>query len=176
MTATVEIFELAHAEHELLDDLASMKRAVYPEPPESYPETAREWSPPQWGAFVRDEGELVSYTGVVMREVVADGSSVLGGGIGGVATHPERRGRGYAPLGMGRALDFMHSSGVHFALLVCREELVAYYESLGWRRFSGRTLVTQHGEPEVFTFNEVMVGDVVGKAPTQTIDLQGPPW
>ena len=176
MTATVEILALADAGSEVLEELANMKRAVYPDPPESYPETAREWSPQDWGVFVRDEGELVSYTGVVIREVVADGTRVLGGGIGGVATHPERRGKGYAPLGMGRALDFLNSRDVSFALLVCREGLVAYYESLGWRRFSGETYVTQFGAYEVFTFNEVMVGDVTATAPTDTIDLLGPPW
>lgn len=154
-----------------------MKRAVYPQPPESYPETAREWSAQQWGVFVRADGELVSYTGVVIREVLVDGSPVMSGGIGGVATHPERRGMGYAPLGMGRALDFMHSHGVQFAILVCAEPLVAYYESLGWRRFTGETVVTQHGLREVFTFNVVMVGDVAGRAPVDgTIDLLGPPW
>lgn len=176
MTTSVEILALADARPELLEELASMKRAVYPEPRESYPETAREWSPPEWGVFVRDEGELVSYTGIVIREVVADGTKVLGGGIGGVATHPARRGKGYAPLGMGRALDFMNSHDVNFALLVCREGLVGYYESLGWRQFSGETFVTQHGVYELFTFNQVMVGDVKGTAPTETIDLLGPPW
>lgn len=177
MTATVEVVSIQEADVALLHELADMKRAVYPEPSESYPETAREWSPAQWGVFVRDLGELVSYTGVVMREVLVDGSPVPGGGIGGVATHPDRRGRGYAPLGMGRALDFMATRGVQFALLVCREPLVAYYESLGWRRFEGETLVEQHGQQEVFVFNVVMVGDVTGKAPsTGTIDLLGPPW
>lgn len=176
MTATVEILSLAEAEPGQLDELAEMKRAVYPEPPGNYPETAREWAPQQWGVFVRDDGQLVSYTGLVIREVVADGSRVLGGGIGGVATHPDQRGRGYAPLGMGRALDFMRTRGTQFALLVCRDVLVTYYESLGWRRFAGEMLVMQHGEREVFTFNEVMVGDLAGKAPTDTIDLLGPPW
>jgi GNAT superfamily N-acetyltransferase len=176
VTATVEIVALADAGPKRLEELAQMKRAVYPEAPESYPETAREWSPQQWGVFVNDDGVLVSYTGVVIRDVVADGSRVLGGGIGGVATHPARRGKGYAPLGMGRALDFLHSRGVQFALLVCREQLVAYYESLGWRRFTGEMLVRQHGEREVFTFNDVMVGDLTGKAPTSAIDLLGAPW
>lgn len=176
MTATAAIIPLSEAEPQQLEELAAMKRAVYPEPGESYPETAREWSPQQWGVFVRDDGELVSYTGIVIREVVADGSEVLAGGIGGVATHPHRRGKGYAPLGMARALDFMRSRGVQFGLLVCRSELVAYYESLGWRRFTGEMLVMQHGEQEVFTFNEVMVGELAGKTPKERIDLLGPPW
>ncbi|HEU4321467.1 MAG TPA: GNAT family N-acetyltransferase [Acidimicrobiia bacterium] len=168
---------MAEVPADQLGELASLKSLVYPDPPESYPESAREWSPPQWGVFVRDGPTLVSYTGVVIREVALDGREVLVGGIGGVATHPDHRGRGYAPLGMSRALDFMVSRGVVFALLVCHQELVSYYESLGWKPFGGITINTQHGRLEVFDFNEVMVGDVTGAAPALgTIDLLGPAW
>ena len=66
---------------------------------------------------------------------------------------------------------------VAFGLLVCRDELVAYYSSLGWRLFEGSVLVRQFGETEVFDYNRVMVGDLTKVAPTGgTIDLEGPPW
>jgi GNAT superfamily N-acetyltransferase len=158
--------------------LTEMKLAVYPDRPGGYPETAREWTGARWGVFVTDEsGELLSYTGLVTREAAVDGEPVLTGGVGGVATHPSHRGKGYAPLGIGRALDFLLGRDVDFALLVCRPELVGYYAKLGWKPFAGTLLVTQFGEPETFTFNEVMVGDLASSAPsTETIDLNGPPW
>lgn len=156
-----------------------MKAAVYPEPtPEIEANRAREWDYPEWGVLVTDEsGELVSYTGVIVRTAYFDEADVLVGGIGGVATHPDQRGRGYAPLGMGRALDFLLSRGAAFGLLVCRDELVDYYVALGWRLFHGTVINTQFGEPEIFTFNNVMVGDLNSPAPTTgTIDLCGPAW
>jgi GNAT superfamily N-acetyltransferase len=159
--------------------LKEMKAAVYPDRPgETYPELAREWAAPEWGVFVSDDaGTLLSYTGIVIRIATVDGSPVLAGGIGGVATHPSHRGKGYAPLGIARALEFLLSRDIAFALLVCRDELVAYYESLGWRLFDGTVINTQFGDREVFTFNNVMVDDLKAPAPNSgTIDLQGPAW
>jgi GNAT superfamily N-acetyltransferase len=157
----------------------ALGEAVYPHStPDNDPTLAREWDRPEWGVMVTEEsGGLVSYTGIVLRHGTVDGDDVVIGGIGGVATHPDHRGRGYAPLGMSRALDFLLARKADFALLVCRDELVDYYTALGWRLFAGTVLNTQHGEPEVFTFNNVMVGDLVATAPRDgTIDLHGPAW
>jgi aminoglycoside 2'-N-acetyltransferase I len=162
-----------------LEALNALKEAVYPpEPGVIWDGASREWAAPQWGVFVRDDsGALVSYTGVVEREGGHDGEPVSIGGVGGIATHPDRRGKGYAAIGIGRALDFLAVDEVDFALLVCRDELIPYYERLGWRIFDGELLVSQFGEPEVFTYNRVMVGDVNRAAPRSgTIDLNGPPW
>jgi len=162
-----------------IDALAHLKDAVYPpEPGVTWDGASREWTAPQWGVFVRDgSGALVSYTGVILREGTHDGRRVSIGGVGGIATHPDHRGRGYASIGIGRALDFLIGEGADFALLVCRDELVRYYEGLGWRLFAGEVVVSQFGEPEVFVYNRVMVGDLKGAAPgSGTIDLQGPPW
>lgn len=159
--------------------LRELKQAVYPPEEEGAWEGAsREWSVPQWGVFVRgDHGKLVSYTGVVRREASVDGQPVSIGGVGGIATHPEHRGRGYAALGMGRALDYLAGNDTDFALLVCRDELVDYYSKLGWVEFEGDLVVTQFGDPETFMFNKVMVGDLGTRAPRSgIIDLKGPPW
>jgi len=162
-----------------LEALKRLKEAVYPpEPGVTWDGACREWAAPQWGVFVRDDlGALVSYTGVVEREGAHDGQRVAIGGVGGIATHPEHRGKGYAAIGIGRAIDFLAANGADFALLVCRDELIAYYEKLGWRLFEGELIVSQFGEPEVFRYNRVMVGDVNRAAPRSgTNDLKRPPW
>jgi GNAT superfamily N-acetyltransferase len=159
--------------------LREMKAAVYPENTPGVEENrAREWESPRWGVLLTDgTGQLVSYTGIVTRDVLVDGEPILIGGIGGVATHPGHRGKGYAPLGMSHALDFLLGMNAQFALLVCRDDLVDYYDGLGWRLFEGTVVNTQFGEPEVFTYNNVMVGDLASAAPREgTIDLLGPPW
>lgn len=165
--------------HQETQTLHELKAAVYPPDEETVWEGAsREWTRPQWGVLVRDDsGTLVSYTGVVQRHGSVNDRRMVIGGIGGVATHPEHRGAGYASIGMGRALDFLAGRNTNFALVVCRDELVDYYSRLGWKLFEGELLVTQFGEPEIFTFNRVMVGDLTGSAPQSgVIDLQGPPW
>jgi len=173
VTALVSLKSTEEVTAEENEELAFMKAAVYPD----LQPGSREWAPRQWGVFVRSDDVLVSYTGLLVREGHVDEAPARIGGIGGVATHPSHRGKGYAPLGMARALDFLLDIGAEFALLVCRGPLVPYYERLGWRQFMGTVRVTQHGQPETFTFNEVMVGDLTAGAPTGgTIDLHGPPW
>lgn len=179
MTVNTTLKAVADFTEEETRALRDLVDAVYPgSTPDSDPTRAREWERPKWAVLVSvDSGDLVSHTGIVSREATVDGSPVLIGGIGGVATDPRHRGKGYAPLGMSRALDFLLARKADFALLVCRDDLVAYYTALGWRLFTGTVLDTQFGEPEVFTFNNVMVGDLAAEAPREgTIDLRGPAW
>lgn len=178
MTATYSVKpveELSDAER---DGLGEMKTAVYP--PEQFadsPGRRREWLRPEWCVLVGADGEVVSYTGIVMTEAEVDRRPVTIGGVGGIATHPEHRGRGHAARSIEAATRWMADQGVEFALLVCRDELVAYYGRLGWAVFEGRLVVTQFGERETFTFNRVMVKGVCGETPAKgTIELAGPPW
>lgn len=179
MSITINLKRRDDFSDEDSQSLRELKAAVYPPEGEGEWEGAsREWSRPEWGVFVRDgAGDLVSYTGVIRREGSVDGRHSTIGGVGGIATHPDHRGKGYAPLGIGRALDYLVTLQTDFALLVCREQMVSYYQGLGWRLFEGEVRDTQSGEPEVFEFNRVMVGDLNLKAPHHgTIDLRGPAW
>jgi GNAT superfamily N-acetyltransferase len=173
VSATADLMAMADLTAAEVQELNLMKEAVYPDGPDN----DREWGRREWGVFVRADGSLVSYTGILLRSGSVDDVPVVIGGIGGVATHPAHRGRGYAALGMGIALDFLLSREADFALLVCRDDLVDYYSGLGWHLFNGETVNTQFGRPELFTFNRVMVGDLASPSPTHgTVDLSGPAW
>jgi GNAT superfamily N-acetyltransferase len=161
-------------------EVRSLSLAVYP--PEQWadwPGRHVEWAAPEWCVRVRGEGgALASYVGVHRREAECDGRPVLVGGVGGVKTHPAARGRGFASLGIRRAVEFFRGQPpVAFALLVCEPHLLGYYARLGWREFAGRLLVRQRGEASEFTFNRVMTYAVCSQGPAAgTIDLCGPPW
>lgn len=162
-----------------LDERAELSRAVYPpEEAAAWPGRHIEWSNPEWGVAVRDdEGRLVSFAALHLRDSTHDGAAVVIGGVGGVMTHPDHRGQGYAQLAMSAAVDFFATQRADFGLLVCEKQLIPYYERLGWVVFQGELVTLQHGEPEVFTFNRVMVIPVTGIAPEAgVIDLNGPPW
>ena len=100
------------------------------------------------------------------------------GGVGGVKTHPAARLRGYASLGLNRAVEFFHAQpDLAFALLVCEPHLIDYYGRLGWRTFDGRLLVAQRETTTEFTLNRAMTLGIQRATPTTgTIDLKGPPW
>jgi aminoglycoside 2'-N-acetyltransferase I len=160
--------------------LRALSLAVYP-PNEAadWPGRHLEWAAAEWCVRVwGDDGELASYTGMVLRQATHDGQPVRIGGVGGVKTHPAARRRGYAGRGLRRAVEFFHEQpDVAFALLVCAPHLIGYYSRLGWQEFGGRLLVEQHGTVAEFTFNRVMTCDVRLAGPVAgTIDLCGPPW
>ena len=97
--------------------------------------------------LVESDGQLVSHTGVIVREASLDGADVRIGGIGGVMTHPEARRLRHAAAGIGRAMSFLRDEQhCAFGLLVCDDGLVPYYEGLRWRVFDGDLLTLQKGE------------------------------
>jgi aminoglycoside 2'-N-acetyltransferase I len=161
------------------EEIRALSRAVYP-PDETreWPGRHIEWDSPRWCVRLWDEGgELVSYTGVILRDGALDDEPVVVGGIGGVMTHPEARRHGHAGRCIARAVAFFVESGAGFGLLVCAPRLLGTYGKLGWHVFGGRLDVLQRGEREAFTFNEAMVIGAGQSAPEGgVIDLKGPPW
>jgi hypothetical protein len=158
--------------------VAVLGAAVYsPAEHANWPGRHLEWDTPEWGVRVHDDGALVSFAGVYLRDATLDGNPALVGGVGNVKTHPAARGRGFAAAAVRRAGEFFAERNAAFGLLVCRAELVAYYGRLGWRPFAGRLVVRQRGEPADFTLNGAMTLAVRSAAPAAgSIDLCGPPW
>ena len=162
-----------------LDERAELSRAVYPpEEAAAWPGRHIEWSTPEWGVAVRDDGgRLVSFAALYLRDSSHDGAAIVIGGVGAVMTHPDHRGQGYAQLAMSAAVGFFAAQRADFGLLVCEKQLIPYYERLGWVVFEGELVTLQRGEPEVFSFNRVMMIEVAGAAPRHgVIDLNGRPW
>jgi len=160
--------------------LRALSHAVYP--PDAGGEWSGrhlEWATPTWCVCVQaPDGTLASFIGIVLRRATCDGAPLHIGGIGGVMTHPALRRRGFAGLGMRRAVEFFHAQeDVAFGLLVCDTHRLGYYGSLGWQEFTGELHVLQHGQPALFTYNRVMTIGVKSTAPLAgCIDLLGPPW
>jgi aminoglycoside 2'-N-acetyltransferase I len=159
--------------------LAQLCSAVYP--PEvlaTLPGRVFTWASPQWSVFLWDGGELVSRVGLVMREIVSNGEAKIIGGIGGVMTHPEKQGKGYASKAMREAHRlFEEELQVTFALLFCRPHLVEFYKRIKWEPFQGLVFVEQPQGKIEFSANGAMVLDVMEQAPLHgVLDLNGLPW
>ena len=113
-----------------------------------------------------------------MREVISNDMTKAIGGIGGVMTHPNKQGKGYASTAMREAAkSFDEKLGVAFALLFCRPHLVEFYKRLQWKSFQGLIFVEQPQGKLEFSANGAMVLDVQEQAPEKgTVDLNGLPW
>jgi GNAT superfamily N-acetyltransferase len=121
---------------------------------------------------------LIAHAGILVREGTLDGVPVKLGGIGGVKTHPQAQGRGYASAALRRAATALHDDHhVAFSLLVCQAHLLPFYGRLGWLPFSGRLVVEQPGGAIIFTINRPMVLPGLLSAPQEgVIDLRGLLW
>lgn len=169
---------LTQADQKALDELED---AAYPPDANSESDGSDgiEWSSPQWQVLIYDnQQQLVSHVGMLTHTVKCDGDEAYIGGIGGVLTHPDHRGKGYAATAMQHAGLFLRDSlKVDYSLLVCRDELLPYYGKFGWQKFEGDLLVNQSSGQMKFTFNNTML--LAGTKPIphcQTIDLCGKPW
>jgi aminoglycoside 2'-N-acetyltransferase I len=177
---TLEIRRVADLTTDEQSALRTLSLAVYPpEDVATWPGRAIEWALAQWSVIGWDaEGAALCHVGVILREARWNERAVRVGGIGGVKTHPASRGRGFASAAIQAAHDFFRNQqDVDFALLVCEARLVPFYERLGWQRFPGELLVTQHQATMPFTFNLPMTFPIRLQQPLSgTIDLLGPPW
>ena len=136
------------------------------------------WAHADHRVLVRDETHKVRcHVGVYLRDVKLDGMPVRIGGIGGVMTHPDFRGKGLAGSALRHACSLFAKEEAAFAVLFCERRLSPFYARFDWRIFAGDVLVEQPGGIVRFTATRPMVLDVVRPAPTAGIlDLCGLPW
>jgi predicted acetyltransferase len=120
---------------------------------------------------------LVCHVGIYFRTVTWNGQKFHIGGIGGVSTHPDHRGRGYASIALNAAIKTMRDhEAVRFGLLFCEPHNFAFYQARGWHPFAGEIYAEQ---PEGRIRFDVMAPFVfdLSRAPRQgVIDLCGQPW
>jgi len=124
-----------------------------------------------------DDG-LVCHTGIFFRTATWNGQKVHIGGIGGVATHPDRRRRGYASIALNAAVQTLRDhDAAQFALLFCEPHNFEFYRQRGWHPFTGTVYAEQPGGRIRFEVMAPFVTDLKRRAPTQgTLDLCGLPW
>lgn len=177
-------FVVVHRDEELSADeqaaLEALTLAVYPTDEwRDWPGWQIEWSRPEWRVRVFDgDGQLSAHVGLIVRSATIGERPVIIGGIGGVKTHPQRRGRGFATAALKRAQALARELGnVDIGHLVCEQAMMPFYTKLGWRPFLGTTLVTQRGKPCEFVFLPGMVHDFnTPAADSGVLNLKGPPW
>jgi len=125
-----------------------------------------------------DDGALACHTGIFFRTVTWNGQKIHIGGIGGVATRPDRRRRGYASVAIGAAVQTMRDhDAAQFALLFCEPHNFEFYQSRGWQPFTGEIYAEQPEGRIRFEAMAPFVFDLKRHAPQRgTIDLCGLPW
>lgn len=130
-------------------------------------------------AFV--DSALVGHIGFQVRKIAVGDAEVTVAGTGGVLVDEKARGSGLGRRVMRRAQQAMREDArISFGYLGCREQVVPFYESSGWRRIRAaerhvsmqdprRSVVSADGPILIFPTRD-------RDWPHGDIDLRGTPW
>lgn len=137
------------------------------------------WAHADRRVMVREDApphELVCHVGLYTRNVLWNDEDVTIGGIGGVATRPDRRKSGLATAAIAAAMECFARDEMDFALLFCEPHNFAFYRNLGWHRFTGEVFVEQPQGRIRFEAMAPFVHDLRLAPRGGVIDLRGLPW
>lgn len=124
--------------------------------------------------FVLYEDGLPRANASVLRHQVELG---VIGGLGGVITLPEARGRGLAQQIVGHATEFLRDDlGASFGLLFCLPRLVPFYRSLGWQVVEPGVLINQPGGKIPSPVPVMVLPFGEEPWPAEQVDLDSLPW
>ena len=133
-----------------------------------------------WYVMGRLGGKLVSHIGIVDRTVRVGGQSLSIAGIGGVATHPQFRRRGFTGMLLQTALEQMRQRGsgnsYDFAMLFCSDPMLPYYTKRGFSEVPNPVHILEAGRWILFEDHR-MVLPLSGKPwPEGEVDVSGRSW
>ncbi|MDZ4365556.1 MAG: GNAT family N-acetyltransferase [Afipia sp.] len=123
------------------------------------------------------DGDVVCHAGIYRRTGTWNGRKVTIGGMGGVATREDCRGRGYATLAINAAIHTLtEERATDFGMLFCEPHNNAFYEKLGWQTFNGPVYAEQPAGRTQFDAMAPYVFKIKRLLREGTIDLCGLPW
>jgi RimJ/RimL family protein N-acetyltransferase len=135
------------------------------------------WSKMDWNVLVYVDDVLASNVEIVQRTVTVNGVPVHVGGIGGVATLPEYRGRGLATRAMSAADKFMKDElGLEYGLLITGTRRKSYYEGLHWMVISDPVYFDQPSGKMENDGIAMSLALAVKPWPPGVVDFCGLPW
>lgn len=137
-----------------------------------------EWAEPEWYAIAHTRDDVIGHLTILRRRVSVAGQPLWVGGIGGVITRAEYRGRGVATALLMHAADFLKESlEVEFGLLLCRHEVAPVYQKVGWVTVAGPTSFAQSSGLHTYPRETMILPCLLGREwPEGQIDLCGLPW
>jgi GNAT superfamily N-acetyltransferase len=135
------------------------------------------WAVADWFHLTWERERLLCHLEIIERRATVSEEPVLLGGLGGLVTQPEYRGKGLATATLRESVRFMTGElQVGYGLLLCEERLEPFYRRLGWESVSGPLFFDQPAG-RVQWARSVMVLPLRGKPwPEGEIDLRGLPW
>jgi len=131
--------------------------------------------------MARIEGRVIGHVGWAHREIAVGTETLAIAGVGGVLISADARGMRLGRELMSWAAQSMRDRGrLAFGYLGCREQVVPFYESCGWKRILAREKsIGRDGESVVDELGPPIL--ILPIAPLETwpdgdVDLRGRAW
>lgn len=89
-------------------------------------------------------GRAITHACAILHKVAIDDREVRLGGLAGVITHPDSRGKGFGGQIVSAAEDHIRTQmKAEFGVLFCHPELIPFYEPRGWHTIRGPITIDQ---------------------------------
>lgn len=119
----------------------------------------------------------VSHCGLLAHTISIGGAPQRVGGIKGVITLPQARGRGHATRLMRTASEILATEWhVDFALLFCFARLEPFYRRLAWRRLDVPVKIEQRGGSIDAPMSTMILELADRRWPGGEVDVRSLPW
>lgn len=134
------------------------------------------WAEPDWSILGFLNEDLVGFLNVVDRHALVDDTPIHLFGVNNVITEPPFRRQGFSTKLNREFLQFiaeLDENGI--GLLFCADDLIPFYERLGWKKYFGTVVVRQPNGDKNWPSN-AMYYSREGSRSWKTINLCGLPW
>ena len=137
----------------------------------------KDWASPTMRFLGKENGSVVSTVGLIRREILVDGKPYGIGGIGGVATRPDRQKMGYAALLLAESTRYMRTEpNYQFGMLFCDPKRISYYKKCGYDQISNQVYVRRGNERHLFPDPCMALELWEFPFPIGEVDCMGLPW
>jgi GNAT superfamily N-acetyltransferase len=167
------IGELTPTEHEEMNEVDHL--AFFEEDGDD--DWWQDWASPTMRFLGKEDNRVVSTVGLIQREILVEGIPYRIGGVGGVATRPDRQKLGYAGRLLTETKRFMNDDPWYeYGMLFCDPKRIPYYQKSGYERISNSLYVRRESDRQLFP-DPCLVLDLRGNIfPPGEVDCMGLPW
>ena len=134
------------------------------------------WALPDWTIINYNHSEIAAFYNVVVREISIDEQHFKAAGINNVITTKKFRGKGLSTKTLSETKTYLFEDlNLDLGLLLCADDLVPFYNRLGWYKIDCPVFFDQPTGKKVWTANTMLLTNRNILYP-QKIDLNGLPW
>jgi hypothetical protein len=135
------------------------------------------WALPNWTIINYVEGEIATFYNIVERTVSMDKENLKVAGINNVITPKRFRGQGLSTKTLLYTKPFLFKElNVDLGLLLCADDLILFYNRIGWYKVDCPVFFDQPNEKKIWTANTMLLTKDRTLVEPKEIDLNGLPW